>query len=81
MPPESAWWWTCPHRLRHTAATQLLNAGCRTTSIQKFLGHKEATVALAAFAHQDRIFGRAARQMKNLTNALFVHKASGDFFC
>jgi site-specific recombinase XerD len=30
-----------PHRLRHTAATQLLNAGCRITSIQRFLGHKE----------------------------------------
>ena len=29
------------HRLRHTAATQLLNAGCRITSIQKFLGHKK----------------------------------------
>ena len=29
-----------PHRLRHTCATQLLNAGCRVTSIQKFLGHK-----------------------------------------
>lgn len=29
------------HRLRHTCATQLLNAGCRITSIQKFLGHKK----------------------------------------
>jgi len=29
-----------PHRLRHTCATQLPNAGCRVTSIQKFLGHK-----------------------------------------
>lgn len=29
------------HRLRHTAATQLLNAGCPVTSIQKFLGHKK----------------------------------------
>ena len=29
------------HRLRHTCATQLLNAGCRITSIQKFLGHRE----------------------------------------
>jgi site-specific recombinase XerD len=29
------------HRLRHTCATQLLNAGCRITSIQKYLGHKE----------------------------------------
>jgi integrase/recombinase XerC len=29
-----------PHRLRHTCGTQLLNAGRRVTSIQKFLGHK-----------------------------------------
>jgi hypothetical protein len=29
-----------PHRLRHTCSTQLLNAGCRVTSIQKFLGHR-----------------------------------------
>jgi site-specific recombinase XerD len=27
------------HRLRHTFATQLLNVGCRITSIQKLLGH------------------------------------------
>jgi integrase len=27
------------HRLRHTYATQLLNVGCRVTSIQKLLGH------------------------------------------
>lgn len=30
-----------PHRLRHTATTLLLNPGCRITSIQKFLGHKD----------------------------------------
>jgi hypothetical protein len=29
-----------PHRLRHTYGTQLVNAGCRITSIQKLLGHK-----------------------------------------
>jgi site-specific recombinase XerD len=27
------------HRLRHTFATQLLNVGCKITSIQKLLGH------------------------------------------
>jgi len=35
-----------PHRLRHTCATQLLNAGCRITSIQKFLGHKRLNTTL-----------------------------------
>jgi hypothetical protein len=35
-----------PHRLRHTAATQLLNAGCRVTSIQKFLGHKALSTTM-----------------------------------
>jgi integrase len=35
-----------PHRLRHTAATQLLNAGCRITSIQKFLGHKKLNTTM-----------------------------------
>ena len=29
-----------PHRLGRTCATQLLNAGCRVTSIQKLLGHR-----------------------------------------
>jgi integrase len=35
-----------PHRLRHTCATQLLNAGCRITTIQRFLGHKRLDTTL-----------------------------------
>jgi integrase len=45
-----------PHRLRHTAATQLLNAGCRVTSIQKFLGHKElSTTMIYARVHDKTV--------------------------
>ena len=34
------------HRLTHTAATQLLNAGCKVTSIQKLLGHRKVETTL-----------------------------------
>jgi site-specific recombinase XerD len=45
-----------PHRLRHTCATQLLNAGCRVTSIQKFLGHKSlSTTMIYAHAHDQTV--------------------------
>ena len=42
-----------PHGLRHTCATQLLNAGCRITSIQSFLGHKKLNTTM--------IYARSAR--------------------
>lgn len=35
-----------PHRLRHTFATQLLNVGCRVTSIQKLLGHSNVNTTM-----------------------------------
>ncbi len=35
------------HRLRHTTATQLLNAGCRVTFSQTFLGHKSLNTTWA----------------------------------
>jgi integrase/recombinase XerD len=45
-----------PHRLRHTCATQLLNAGCRITSIQAFLGHKKLnTTMIYARAHDQAV--------------------------
>ena len=36
-----------PHRLRHTFATQLLNVGCRVTSIQKLLGHSNVNTTMS----------------------------------
>jgi site-specific recombinase XerD len=45
-----------PHRLRHTCATQLLNVGCRITSIQRFLGHKKLnTTMIYAHAHDQNV--------------------------
>ena len=45
-----------PHRLRHTCATQLLNAGCRITSIQQILGHKKiSTTMVYARAHDQTV--------------------------
>jgi site-specific recombinase XerD len=45
-----------PHRLRHTCATQLLNAGCRVTSIQRFLGHKDlGTTMIYARVHDQTV--------------------------
>ncbi len=45
-----------PHRLRHTCATQLLNAGCRVTSIQRFLGHKKlSSTMIYAHAHDQTV--------------------------
>jgi integrase/recombinase XerD len=45
-----------PHRLRHTCATQLLNAGCRITSIQRFLGHRELSSTMVyARAHDQTV--------------------------
>jgi integrase/recombinase XerD len=35
-----------PHQLRHTFATQLLNAGCRITTIQSLLGHRHPNSTL-----------------------------------
>lgn len=35
-----------PHQLRHTFATQLLNAGCKITTIQSLLGHRHPNTTL-----------------------------------
>ncbi len=43
-----------PHRLRHTYATQLVNAGCPITTIQKLLGHQKLNSTLIYARVHDR---------------------------
>ena len=43
-----------PHQLRHTFATQLLNAGCRVTTIQVLLGHRHLNTTMTYARVHDR---------------------------
>jgi len=62
-----------PHRLRHTCATQLLNAGCRITSIQAFLGHKNLnTTMIYARAHDQTVADDYFAAMKRVEQRLEI---------
>lgn len=43
-----------PHQLRHTYATQLVNAGCRITTIQALLGHQHLNTTMTYARVHDR---------------------------
>jgi len=59
------------HRLRHTFATQLLNAGCRITSIQKLLGHRHLnTTMIYARAHDRTVAEDYYGAMKRIEQEL-----------
>jgi len=65
-----------PHRLRHTCATQLLNAGCRITSIQAFLGHKKLnTTMIYARAHDQTVADDYFNAMQRVEQRLDVAPA------
>ncbi len=67
-----------PHRLRHTLATRLLNAGMPITSLQQVLGHEQiSTTMLYAHVHNQTVqrdFERAFARLHptdTLADALF----------
>jgi len=66
-----------PHRLRHTCATQLLNAGCRVTSIQKFLGHQRIdTTMIYAQVHNKSVsddYYTAMSQIEKQLDLVYTH--------
>ncbi len=65
-----------PHRLRHTCATQLLNAGCRVTSIQKFLGHKDlGTTMIYARVHNQTVADDYYQAMSQVEKRLELIRA------
>lgn len=63
-----------PHRLRHTLATQLLNAGMDITRIQKLLGHEHLDTTLIYARVQDATveadYRQAMRQVERLQQPL-----------
>jgi len=69
-----------PHRLRHTCATRLLNAGMDITRIQKLLGHETVSTTMIYARVQDatveadyRCFtGRIERQQTPFSNTPIV---------
>lgn len=64
-----------PHKLRHTCATQLLNAGCRVTSIQKLMGHRQlATTMIYAKAHDQNVSADYYAAMARIETRLELDK-------
>ena len=64
------------HGLRHTGATQLLNAGCPITSIQAILGHKKLeTTLIYARVHDQTVENDFFRAMNHLECKLVTSKS------
>jgi site-specific recombinase XerD len=67
-----------PHRLRHTCATQLLNAGCKITSIQQLFGHREiSTTLIYARVHDQTVADDYYAAMQRIEKSLEITAKSG----
>jgi site-specific recombinase XerD len=66
-----------PHRLRHTCATRLLNAGMDITRIQKLLGHEMLATTMIYARVQDATLERDYRQAMALIERQQMPLSSG----
>ena len=67
-----------PHMLRHTHATQLVNAGAKITTVQALLGHERLnTTMIYARVHDKTViddYFRAMEEIEGAQNAVFPSK-------
>jgi len=67
------------HCLRHTYTTQLLNAGCRVTSLQKLLGHRRLNSTMIYARMHDRTVAKDYyTAMAQLENRLALATETGE---
>jgi len=68
-----------PHQLRHTFGTQLLNAGCKVTSIQKLLGHRSIDSTLIyARVHDETVASDYYAAMTRIEKSLEIPAKMAD---